>query len=390
VSVTSEIRNFALDLGYSRVGITTAEPFEQHLEEVRSRGDSYNFYMNTHRAGAWDIRSRMPDARSIIVLVWDYFRTAFPENLLGSVGRLYQARCYQAPADRINGARFRLMKEFLAGKGCQVQDLYIPERPAAARAGVTRFGRNTFACADGTGSFILLSSLVVDIELEYDTPNTDTHCPPGCDACMKACPTGAIFAPFKMDPCRCLSFNAWMTQESKVPGISRYIPRDIRDRMGIRVHGCDICQEVCPRNQAKMEASLPDDAFLETIAPQFSLKKMLTMTDEFYETVVRPIMYNYITDRSIFRRNAAVALGNLADPDYVPDLARAMEDEDESVRAHAAWALGKIGGSAARRCLETARRTETSTEVREEIDAALFGEFAEPVTGTPACETPGG
>jgi epoxyqueuosine reductase len=73
------------------------------------------------------------------------------------------------------------------------------------------------------------------------------------------------------------------------------------------------------------------------------------LTDEYYERVVKPLMYNYIRDLSVFRRNAAVALGNLGDPDSVAALAAALSDPAEVVRAHAAWALSRIGGSRARK-----------------------------------------
>ena len=63
-------------------------------------------------------------------------------------------------------------------------------------------------------------------------------------------------------------------------------------------------------------------------------------------------MYNYIRDKKYFQRNAAIALGNMGDPTFIPDLAQVMEDSEQLVRSYAAWALGKIGGSRARQILK--------------------------------------
>ena len=127
----------------------------------------------------------MHSAKSIIILVWDYAQKAFPEYFVGKIGRMYQTRCYNSPVHRINGARFQLMKDFLVKKGCEVDSsINIPIRWAAAKAGVTTFGKNTFSYADGTGSFILLNAIVIDKELEYDDPTMECKCPVGCTAWM--------------------------------------------------------------------------------------------------------------------------------------------------------------------------------------------------------------
>ena len=141
--------------------------------------------------------------------------------------------------------------------------------------------------------------------------------------------------------------------------------------MGTRIHGCDLCQEACPRNGAKLRAAFPEDPFLELIARDFSLPRLLNMTDGFFETRVRPIMYNYIKDPRYFRRNAAVALGNLRDPRHIPDLAIALRDPDELIRSSAAWALGRIGGRGAQPFLEQAAARESSASALSEIREAL-------------------
>ena len=373
MSLTRDIKDFALDIGYNLVGITSAGSFMDHINEVQSRGAFYDFYVEDPRQflkGAQP-KDTMPSARSIISMVWDYSQKAFPESLLGKIGRIYQARCYNAPPHRINGARYKLMLDFLEKMGCEIgREIFVPERRTAARAGITTFGKNNFAYAKTTGSFILLSSIVVDKELEYDTPTYKINCPKECTACLDACPTGAIYEPLKLDPRRCIAFNAWWTQDGR-PRVTSYIPPKIREKMGTRVHGCDVCQEACPRNSAKLKAKLPEDPFLVELAEEFSLPKMLEMSDEFYEKAVRPIMYNYIKDKKYFQRNAAIAIGNTGDPDHIPVLYCAMEDPEELVRGYAAWALGRIGGAKARAILESRLKQEESNLVTTEIESAL-------------------
>jgi len=373
MSLTKDIKEFALDIGYNHTGITSSDDFSDHIEEVQSRGAIYDFYVEDPRQflkGAQP-KKTMPSAKSIISTVWDYSQKAFPESLLEKIGRIYLARCYNAPRHRINGARYQLMLDFIKKMGCEIgTGIFVPERRAAARAGVTTFGKNNFAYAKKTGSFILLTSIVVDKELEYDTPTYDIKCPKDCTACVDACPTRAIYEPLKLDPRRCIAFNAWWTQDGR-PCVTSYIPPEIREKMGTRVHGCDVCQEACPRNSAKLKAKLPEDPFLVQLAEEFSLPKMLEMSDQFYEKTVRPIMYNYINDKKYFQRNAAIALGNTGDPDHISILDRAMENPEALIRGYAAWALGRIGGRKAKSVLESRLKREDSKYVKTEIKAAL-------------------
>jgi epoxyqueuosine reductase len=372
MSLTQEIKEFALDLGFSRVGIAPADPFESHIRELENRAGMYAAFLPPplQLLAAADPRAAFPEAKSIISVAYDYAQTDFPRNLLASVGRLYLARCYHAPAHRIHGARLALMNGFLERHGCRLGQEGHPERLAAARAGVATFGNNNFAYVDGIGSFVVLSSFVVDVELEYDQPTLDVGCPEGCSACRDACPTGALYAPLKLDPRRCIGNLNWVTQD-RPPRTSAFIPFDLRKPMGLHIHGCDLCQEACPRNRARLNAPQPTDPFLETLARDFSLPKVLNMTDAYYRARVHPIMYNYIKDKKYIQRNAAIALGNLGDPAHVPDLARALEDPEPLVRGYAAWALGEIGGREARACVEASLLRETSADARSEMEAAL-------------------
>ncbi len=374
MSLSEDIKDFGLDLGYSKVGITNADSFPSYIAELKARSEMYAWYIegSFQPIKGADPKSIMPSAKSIVAVVYDGSKESFPEKLVGKIGRLYQARCYLTPRHRINGARRQLMREFLEKNGCEVaQRLVLPERLAAARAGIVTYGKNTFTFADGIGSFILMTAFVVNAELDFDEPTIREDCPPKCTACIDVCPTGSLYEPLKMDPRRCIAYNCFMTQDGYPAGTTSNISPEIRDKMGSWIHGCDICQEVCPRNQKRLKAKLPPNEFLVKIAEDFELIKLLNLTDEFYIKRVQPLMYNYIREKKYFQRNAAIALGNTGDPAYIPDLAQAMQDSEELVRGYAAWALGKIGGSQAKQILEASLARETADSARKEIEAAL-------------------
>lgn len=374
MSLTSEIKNFALDLGYSHVGITTAEDFSEYRAELESRGNLYDFYCKDPREPLRHSSPRAiyPWARSIIVMVYDYMCKRFPETLSDKIGRVYLARCYNAPAHRINGARFELMQAYLQQHGLKTQPgVLLPARWAGARAGVTNFGRNNFAYAKGAGSFIIISTIITNAELEYDRPALENQCPPNCRACLDACPTQAIYEPFKLNPRKCIPFNNFRTTAASGCGITDFIPRDLRPLMGLHIHGCDVCQTVCPRNAGRLKIRPPKDAFLEELAANFNLRQMLAMPSGYYETSIKPIMFNYIKETRFFQRNAAVAMGNSGDSAYIPHLTAALENSAATVRGHAAWALGRLGGLKARNALEQHITKENDPDVQSEIKFAL-------------------
>lgn len=372
MALVDDIKDFALDLGYCAVGIGSGEPFGQFAQALEERREDYAKF--PYLWPMVDPRNAMPEAKSLVVVAYDYHAAGFPAELVGKIGRAYQARCYLAPVERLHGARTQLLRQFLERAGCRVGPWVgsrtgVPERQAAARAGVAQFGRNNFACVPGVGSFIVVHTFSVDVELPPDEPTESLHCPPKCQLCRQACPTGAITADQRLNPRLCVAFNTFTTRGEET-GVPIYVPREIRPQMGSWVHGCDVCQEVCPKNQRKLQANLPVDPFLARKAREFDLFSLLGMTDEYYRRVVQPMMYNYLRDQSLFRRNAAIALGNGGDREAVPALAQALGDPAEVVRAHAAWALGRLGGRQARQALAAARGRETGPAA-EEIEAAL-------------------
>jgi epoxyqueuosine reductase len=315
-------------------------------------------YLARRTAMRLDPRQAMPWARSVIVLAFPYRPPPPPPadwraTLRGRVAAYAAGDDYHKRlggilrtltdrlAARIPGARFLSYVDTGA----------VLEREWAVRAGVGWIGRNTLALHRAAGSYFFLAELFTDLILEPSPLPTD-HCGT-CTRCVTACPTGALEDGYTMDPRRCISY---LTIEHRTA-----IPLALRPRLENWIFGCDLCQEVCPWNPRPQDA--PDD----DLAPH--LPSLLALDAEAFEARFAGSAVRRAR-RAGLLRNVAVALGNSGNPDAVVPLAGALDDPEPLVRAHAAWALGHIGGAGARRALERARGRERDAEVRGEIDAA--------------------
>lgn len=335
--LTGLIKGKALELGYADVGITTADEFVGYREEMESR-PGYQRWIDDPLgpyAGA-DPKAVMPDAQSIICVTYDFSNIKYPENLTQSIGRVYLGRGYLPKPESINGVRREKFIAYLEDLGIKVDKsgpMRIPERLAAARAGLVTFGGNNLVYSKRSGSLIVLTAFLVDVELDYDKPTIKRPCPPDCAKCVEACPTGALYEPGKLSYSKCLLAR----QVNPLP-----IEEEMREQMGLSIHGCDCCQVVCPRNEKAMENARLIDPFLEHLAEEFDLEKVLLLDDSYYERVVYPLMYNYITIPWLFQRNAAIALGNTKDKTHLPALHQAKRECPREVQECIDWAIERI------------------------------------------------
>src|SRR5262245_22631291 len=363
-----QITSKATALGFDLVGITSAEPLAHggRLRAWVSQGFAGEMgYMSRDVERRVDPARVLPDVRSIIVLGMNYYTSpAVPE---ASPGRGWISR-YSWGQDyhTVLGDKLKALIEFIRdveGTGVQarwyVDTGPILERELAWRAGLGWPGKNTNLINRRLGSWLFLGAILLDCELVYDAPAT-THCGT-CTRCLVACPTKALAAPGVLDARRCI---AYLTIE-----LRGSIPRDLRPLMGTHIFGCDICQAVCPWNRRAPEAAEP--AFLPRAgfaAPE--LIPLLRLSDDEFHARFRgsPVIR---AKRRGFIRNVAVALGNLRDPSALLALEGALHEAEPLLRGHAAWALGRLGGSKARRILHTALRNEQDGGVQEEMTLAL-------------------
>ncbi|MGI6221470.1 MAG: epoxyqueuosine reductase [Coriobacteriales bacterium] len=333
------IRKRAEELGFCKVGFTTPDDLPRVSEEAQRR-DYPGFFQDMIERGSHP-RDLMSRARSIIVLAYDYSELRYPEKLLPHVARTYLSHSYLPLEGTPARNRLDAFEAFLRdeGIGFEPDRNILMMRPAGLRAGVISFGRNNFAYVDGVGSFVILYGYLVDVELAPDEPSPDCTCPPGCRACIDACPTSALAREFDLELEKCI---LWDNAIRYNRGPDRDVPVGHREAIGVRIHGCDACQEACPRNQRALRNGSIADPVLERIAEEFSLENLLHMPEGFFERCVLPIMYNYVRDPVAYQRNAAVAMGNSGDPRYIPELEAELDNPSEIVRSHVRWALEKL------------------------------------------------
>jgi epoxyqueuosine reductase len=209
------------------------------------------------------------------------------------------------------------------------------------------------------GPYLQLAELLTAEELPHDAPAAGSC--GTCTACLRACPTGAITAPFEVDARRCLSYT---TIEQR-----GFIAPELRAAQGEWLFGCDICLEVCPftKKSARVDvlgAQRPKDLQPHRVVQEWTLADVLALDEARYEAEFVGTAMRRAT-RSGLRRNAAIVLGNRGDDAALPALATALRDEDPVVRGHAAWAIGRIDPR--HDALATAHTNETDERVRAEI-----------------------
>ena len=369
-SIEDAVRQRAGALGFDLVGFASAEPFLRDeraaIDRIRSgMMDGLPWYTEERVRRANNPELLLEGARSIISLGTSYNTGNPAPGSPGPVGKIARYAWGDDYHDVIKAKLRQLAADLsdIAGREVRtrvfVDDGPMNDRAAAERSGIGWFGKNTNILTQSHGSWVFLSQVVTDLELEPGEPLAK-NCGE-CVMCIDDCPTGAIVAPYVIDNRRCISF---LTIELRGP-----IPRDLRPLVGDWVFGCDICQDVCPVNR-KATGSL-EPAFRQRHdfgAP--ALIPLLDLDDEGFRERFRksPIKR---AKRVGLQRNVCVALGNIGDTRAVAPLAGALKSPEALVREHAAWALGRIGGQEAEAALRAAMDVEEDQSTRAEIELSL-------------------
>ncbi len=341
-ALARDIKAWGAELGFQKVGIadTDLAEDEARLDAWLADGrDGEMHYMRKHGRKRTRPADLVPGTQRVVVARLDYFPESHDDtwSALESPARAFVSR-YALGRDYHKVLRKRLQTladrigetagEF--GYRVFVDSGPVLEKPLARKAGLGWVGKHTNLLDREAGSWFFLGVLYTDLPLPVDTPLAD-HCG-SCTACIDACPTGAIDAPYRLDARRCISY---LTIEHATA-----IPEEFRVAMGNRIYGCDDCQLVCPWNRFATRTGEPDFAprhgldratLVELFA--WSEREFLDFTEG---TAIRRIGHER------WLRNIAVALGN-ADPS--PEVVAALEARRDHpsalVREHVGWALGR-------------------------------------------------
>jgi epoxyqueuosine reductase len=326
----ARLERLAEELRIDVIGAAPAEPYEgteRTIRERRARGlfADMRFTMARPEVSCHP-EALLPGARSVVSAAFCYYVPG-PEPEAGE-GRLPRYTWYDAYAEL--RAKLDLLGHRLGGAyRVLVDENQHVDREGAVRSGVGFYGKNTMVITKRHGSWVVLGTLVTDVEIE-PTPALDLDCG-SCTLCIDACPTDALDQPGVLDATRCLSY--WT--QSPAP-----IPEPYREALGDRVYGCDICQDVCPWNRG-VEKRRADEPLPVGAEPVVSLRDWLERPGEelvhHYDRLYVPR-----NDSRYLRRNALVALGNAGGGDLAPLAERHAHEDDPIVGEHAEWALARL------------------------------------------------
>lgn len=369
---TDRLKTRAAELGFDRIGITRAEPsptLDAYLRWIDAGMHGPLGYMARpdRVARRRDLSVILPGVQSLMVVALDY-RAAAPAEWVtdparGRIAAYAWGQDYHGVLlDRLETLAAWLTAETGGAHRAYVDTGAILERSHGQAAGLGFVGKNTMLIHPRRGSLFFLGEILTTLEADaYDAPLPQATMCGSCVRCLAACPTDAFPAPHVLDARRCISL--W-TIEHK----GRIDPA-LRARFGNWVFGCDVCQDVCPFQRFAPEtrepAFTPDPA---RIAPP--LVELLALDEPGFRArfAGSPVLR---TGRDRLTRNACVAAGNWGSDEGVPPLIACLDDASPLVRGHAAWALGQIGGGAARAALDRAWTREADESVRAELAAAL-------------------
>jgi epoxyqueuosine reductase len=325
-----ELNRLAAELGLDAVGAAPAGPYdetERHIAERRARGLFAGMRFTMARPDVSCHPERLlPEARTVISAARCYYASEPP--LRSGEGRLARYT-WRDEYDELRRALDALGRRLGGSYRVLVDSNDHVDREAAVRAGIAFYGKNTMAITAEHGSWVVLGTLVTDVEIE-PSPLLDLDCG-SCSLCIDACPTGALDEPGELDATRCLSY--WTQAPDAVP-------EPYRAELGATVYGCDVCQDVCPWNRSterrRVQSLAPSDA-----TPVVSLREWLRRdAEDLVEEFQR--LYLPRNDSRWLQRNALIAAGNVGGGELVQDVERYAECDDEILRETACWALARI------------------------------------------------
>jgi len=243
------------ELGFIRCGIAPAAYLDQEAPRLKRWLDAHMHGEMGYVADRVDLRldprKLLPGAKSVICLGHSYFTNKKPSDPTApKISKYAQGGDYHRILRKKTNALLGYLRqetdEFQAV--VEIDSGAALEKAWAARAGIGWVGKNSLILHREHGSFMFLALVIVDFELEYDYPVSDSCA--HCTLCIDACPTGAIVEPHVVDARKCI---AYLTIE-----IKRDVPTDKKGKLDNWIFGCDVCQDVCPWNGRALPHGEPE------------------------------------------------------------------------------------------------------------------------------------
>lgn len=278
------IKTEALRLGFMACGIAKAEFLEEEAPRLahwlKNNNHGEMAYMENHFDKRLDPRLLVEGSKSVISLTLNYFT----EDKQADVNApkiskyAYGTDYHTVIKEKLQELMFFINENIgEVGGRCFVDSAPVMDKVWAQKSGLGWRGKNSNLISKNAGSFFFLAELIVDLELEYDTPFAADHCG-SCTRCIDACPTDAIMAPYVVDGSKCISY---LTIELK-----NEIPSEFKGKMENWMFGCDICQDVCPWNRFATPHQEPAFTPVHELL-NLNKSELIDMTDEVFKQVFK-------------------------------------------------------------------------------------------------------
>ncbi|MHC4112717.1 MAG: epoxyqueuosine reductase [Planctomycetota bacterium] len=333
----NEVQEFARSEGADLVGIAGVEEFCDYLAEVRERSRETAAELEDYMIRPGETlfferlsnpRETLPDAQAIIILgVGAYDKGAVYKNtrkqLRGKIARTYH--CY--PVVRQIAEKVANFIEESGYKAVPGQD--VPLKFVADRIGLGAYGKNGILLTEQCGSYVGLRSVVTNMPIAPDRFEKMTPPCDDCEACLKACPTGALYAPYKVNPRLCINP---LTRRQE------YIQPELRLKMQNWICGCDICQEVCPVNSKLV---------VRDVDPRSGFDSQHHASHKYLDNIERtPLLADILGEAypDVIRRNASIALTNTGKGrvEALDALKRNLANAKGELRQYYLWAISTL------------------------------------------------
>lgn len=254
--LTQAVKHYALQLGFDACGFSKArflEPEARRLEEWLNQDKHGTMsWMGNHFEKRTDPTKLVPGAKSVVSVIASYYDPNHDHKNSGSpkIAKYALGRDYH----KVFKGKLKELFKFTESKVGNIEGRFfvdsapVLDKAWAVKSGLGWMGKNSNILNKEIGSFFFIGEMIIDVEFSYSTPTTD-HCGT-CTRCIDACPTNAIYEPYRVDSTKCISY---LTIELK-----EQIPEQYRETLGEWMYGCDICQDVCPWNGHPTTTQLAD------------------------------------------------------------------------------------------------------------------------------------
>ena len=242
---TSVIKEEAQRLGFLSCGISKAGFLEEEAPRLENwlnnQMNGQMSYMENHFDKRLNPTLLVDDAKSVISLLLNYYPSELQNQDSYKISKYAYGQDYHhVIKEKLKELLYFIQTQIGEVSGrVFVDSAPILEKAWAAKSGLGWVGKNSNLITKKVGSFYFIAQLIIDLELEYDTPTTD-HCG-SCTACLDACPTEAIVAPYMVDGSKCISYFTIELKDN--------LPQDMKGKFDDWMFGCDVCQDVCPWNR---------------------------------------------------------------------------------------------------------------------------------------------